>query len=364
LRFTKRQLAALRSKLQNWFAGSARDLPWRNTSDPYAIWVSEIMLQQTQVATVIPYYYRFLKKFPTVVALASATEKTVLSHWEGLGYYRRARQMHAAAKKIVDSHDSVFPVEHETILALPGIGRYTAGAISSFAYNDRRPILEANTQRLYARLLGWPKRLSLAESRCVLWEFAERLADCENAGRVNQALMELGSQVCRPRAPLCTECPLRANCVSFNTNQVDVIPAPEEKTKYESRDEAAVLLNDSEGSWLVRLCKDGERWAGLWDFPRYEMTSSGEHESSLKSNIRRDYGLTVSVGEKCHEIKHGVTRYRITLHVYSATLAKPPKALTRSSEAQWVSTQKLKTTPLNASARKIASMLQRRTPVR
>ncbi len=361
VRFTKRKLVGLRRKLLDWYATAARDLPWRNTADPYAIWVSEIMLQQTQVITVIPYFYRFIKKFPTVVALAAAPEKSVLSHWEGLGYYRRARQLHAAAKKIVEEHDSAFPDQHALILDLPGIGRYTAGAISSFAFNHRQPILEANTQRLYARLLGWSKRLSLGESRNELWDFAEQLADCETPGRVNQALMELGSQVCRPREPQCAECPLQSICVSYNTNQIDVIPVPEEKTKYENRDEAAVLITDGDGSWLVRLCKEGERWAGLWDFPRYEMGTSREHEKKLINNIRKDYGLRVAIGEKCHEIKHGVTRFRITLHVYPARLHKVSAATSLDAGAQWVSTQQLKKTPLNASARKLASMLHRLT---
>ncbi len=192
-------IRSARRKLLDWYAKHARDLPWRATRDPYAIWVSEIMLQQTQVATVIPYFARFLERFPSVSSLATADEGEVLRHWEGLGYYRRARQMHAAAKLIHFDDGGVFPNSFSAILALPGIGRYTAGAIMSFAFDQPYAIVEANTQRLYARLIGWKEDLKLPASQSILWEFGQRMVEGKECGRINQAMMELGATVCFPR---------------------------------------------------------------------------------------------------------------------------------------------------------------------
>ncbi len=204
----------VRKNLLAWYDSAARDLPWRASQDPYAIWVSEIMLQQTTVAAVRPAFLRFMKKFPTVRALAKADEEVVLRQWEGLGYYRRARQLHAAAKKIVTDHKGVFPNEHAAILDLPGVGRYTAGAIASIAFDLPTPILEANTVRVWARLLGEECTL---DSKLVLerlWQAATQILPTgEGSGHVNQALMDLGNMICTVKNPLCKECPLASSCV-------------------------------------------------------------------------------------------------------------------------------------------------------
>ena len=195
------RLSRLRTSLLDWYARHARQLPWRETTDPYAIWISEVMLQQTQVATVIDYYARFLTRFPTVAALAAADEQEVLTLWSGLGYYRRAKQMHAAARVIVDRHAGRFPERFDAILALPGIGRYTAGAISSFAFGARQPIVEANTTRLFSRLMALRDEPTTSSAQKELWKFAEAILpkNGKSSGQVNQAVMELGSLVCTPR---------------------------------------------------------------------------------------------------------------------------------------------------------------------
>jgi len=206
---------AFRRRLLAWFKRNARDLPWRRTRDPYAVWVSEIMLQQTQVVTVIDYFNRFLQTFPTIAALAAAPEEQVLRLWEGLGYYRRARQLHRAAQVIVREHDGKFPRTIDAVRSLPGIGRYTAGAILSIAFDAREPILEANTFRLYSRLLAYCGDPRGREGEKLLWEFASESLPNKGAGTLNQALMELGATVCTPRLPRCEVCPVVQLCPTF-----------------------------------------------------------------------------------------------------------------------------------------------------
>jgi A/G-specific adenine glycosylase len=205
----------LRRRLRNWFDSHQRDLPWRTDKTPYRIWVSEIMLQQTQVATVIDYFQRFVTRFPDVSSLASAEEAEILKLWEGLGYYRRARQMHAAAKLICEKHDAKFPLDFDQVLALPGVGRYTAGAILSISTDQRLPILEGNTIRLFARLMGLKTDPKTSANQARLWEFSESLLPSKLVGDFNQALMELGSEICTPRNPDCPHCPLLKFCPTF-----------------------------------------------------------------------------------------------------------------------------------------------------
>ncbi len=202
----------IRLALLRWFARAHRDLPWRRDRDPYRIWVSEIMLQQTQVSTVIPFFERFLQTFPTLGDLAAANEQAVLRLWEGLGYYRRARNLHRAARLIVGEHAGRFPEDPAIASTLPGIGRYTLGAILSQAFDQRLPILETNSERVLCRLFGRTGDPKRGEERRWLWDMAEALLPAKRAGEFNQALMELGALVCSPAAPRCSECPLRAVC--------------------------------------------------------------------------------------------------------------------------------------------------------
>ncbi len=345
-----------RRRLLAWYARQARDLPWRRRADAYGVWVSEIMLQQTQVATVIDYYVRFMKRFPNVRALAAAAEQDVLRLWEGLGYYRRARQLHRAAKEIVDVHGGNFPTRFEDVLALPGIGRYTAGAITSIAYDARQPVLEANTIRLYARLLGYAGDTSTKDGQNLLWAFGAAVLPRKNVGQVNQALMELGAEVCTPKSPRCSACPVKGLCATFASGSQDVIPASKKKTQYEAVEQAAVVIRNGHRI-LVRRCQPDERWAGLWDFPRFDIHSRTTHarHHELKREVARLTGLEISPQRKLTTIKHGVTRYRITLHCHEAELIS---AVSESpADLQWVTPAELENIPLNTSGRKICQLL-------
>jgi len=349
--------ARFRRRLIAWFRRSARDLPWRRTRDPYAVWVSEIMLQQTQVVTVIGYFERFLAAFPTVAALAAAHEQQVLRLWEGLGYYRRARQLHAAAKIIVGEHSGLFPRDIQQIRALPGIGRYTAGAIASIAWDAREPILEANTVRVFSRLLAYRRDPARTEGQRLLWDFSTRLLPTKETGLFNQALMELGSEICHPRDPQCDRCPVGSLCPTKQQGLQAVIPPPKRKTAYEDRHEAAVIVR--RGTRVVlRRCAPHERWAGLWDFPRFPVTAhrGAPLREQMKSAAAELTGLAIDPGRHVTTIEHGVTRFRITLDCYEAK--HTGGRLKRGDDVRWVKIGDLESYPLSVTGRQLSRLLQ------
>ena len=350
----------VRRRLVNWFARHARDMPWRHTRDPYCIWISEIMLQQTQVATVIPYYERFLAELPDVSALARAGEDRVLRLWEGLGYYRRARQMHLAAKTIVDEHGGAFPRNKRDVLALPGVGRYTAGAILSIALDAREPILEANSVRVLSRWSAYRGNPASTAGQRHLWALAELMLPRKHVGRFNQALMELGSQVCMPAKPECDGCPAAGYCRAQVDGLWAKIPAPSAKTRYKDVREAAIVIHRN-GRVLLRRCGADERWAGLWDFPRFGIDARGgaKLEDEMIEKTRQMTGISVELAGTMATIKHGVTRYRITLSCRAAQYARGSRKPKARSTLQWVAPSRLDSYPLSATGRKIARLLTR-----
>ena len=359
-------LRDLRRSLRSWYRRHARDLPWRRTHDPYAIWISETMLQQTQVATVIPYYERFLASYPTIAALAAAPEASVLRHWEGLGYYRRARQLHKAAQVLVNEHGGEFPRDIEQIHSLPGIGRYTAGAIVSFAFAEPAPIVEANTLRVYCRLLEFAGDPRSGAGQNLLWETAESWLPRRHAGEFNQALMELGSTVCKPREPACEECPVMHLCPTRAAGLQDKIPAAAQPKNFESRREAALVVRRKLKVLLVRR-QEGERWAGLWDFPRFAVTATKIDgvQSELQQKLLETTGLDAAIGEKLVTYKHGVTRFRITLDCYAAEYMDDAPRIRRQpngkdrAEVRWVKLTELENFALPVTGRKLAKLISR-----
>ena len=351
-------LSRLRRLAIKWFSENGRKLPWRITSDPYAIWVSEIMLQQTQVATVIPFYHRFLESFPDVVSLADASLDDVYRHWAGLGYYRRARQMHQAAKVVQKEHAGVFPTDFQRVHELPGIGRYTAGAILSFSADQRQPIVEANTQRLYARLLHLKQETTSKAGQSHLWTFAELvLPKRKGSGGVNQALMEIGSQVCLPKNPLCMVCPLSDLCPTFKSGSQAKIPVPKRPKDFTDLREIALVIHDAKDRFLMRRCASDERWAGLWDFPRFDVTpckTEASEAAHVAMQFRERFGKSVLIGQKLHELKHAVTRYRILLKGYEAEIDSSVRAKWKEDvETVWADADELSNLALSSSGKRL-----------
>jgi len=359
---------AFRRALSAWYRRHARELPWRQTHDPYRIWISEIMLQQTTVAAVIPYFERFLQRFPDVAALAAAPEEDVLRLWEGLGYYSRARNIHRAARLVVDDLGGQFPEAVDALQALPGVGRYTAGAISSFAFDRPAPIVEANTLRLYSRLLGMRTDPRSTAGQKLLWEFAEAVLPRTSPGQFNQALMELGARVCTPERPACDKCPVRRWCVAFAEGTQQEIPVAARRPAVTEVTEVAVVIERNR-KLLLRRRPAGERWAGLWDFVRFSWDDEADLRSTksarsvklterviaaIGNRVARETGVVAEVVDKLTEIRHSVTRYRITLACFHAEW----KAGDSSGESKWVTREELSEFPLSVTGRKIARLLQ------
>jgi A/G-specific adenine glycosylase len=347
-----------RRRLAGWYRQHARDLPWRRSRDPYAIWVSEIMLQQTTVATVGPYFQRFLAAFPTIRALAEADSRQVLRLWEGLGYYRRATQLHEAAKILVQRHDGQFPDDPAAVRGLPGIGRYTAGAVLSIAFDARQPILEANTVRVFSRLLAYRGDPAAADGQRLLWSMAETVLPRRGSGTFNQALMELGSQVCLPREPRCGECPVADLCQACRQQLQGEIPRPKIKPQVEARHEAAVVIRRGRRVLLLE-CPAGGRWAGLWDFPRYQVHAETDEAllGELVEAVRKATGVRIRPGRRLATRKHTVTRFRITLDCFEARYLSGPAKPNGLPAMHWLEPSELEHYPLCTTGRELCRLL-------
>ena len=314
----RRQLPALRRRLLAWFDRSHRPLPWRADRDPYRIWVSEVMLQQTTVAAVVPYFERFLAAFPTVQALAEADEQHVLRLWQGLGYYRRARHLHAAARKLVTEHGSTLPDDPGVWAELPGVGRYILGAVLSQAFDRRLPIVEANSLRVLSRWFASQLDPREGEGKKWVWAAAETVLPRERVGDFNQAVMELGALVCTPDNPKCDACPVRTQCAARKLGLQAVIPPKAPRKATVTVREVAVVLRDGNRLLLCRRPPDADRWANMWELPR-DVVRDGETEPDAAGRIATErLGLSVTAGVEEAAVRHGVTRFDITVSAIQA----------------------------------------------
>ena len=303
-----------------------RDLPWQNTRDPYRIWLSEIMLQQTQVATVIPYYQRFLATFPDVRALAAAAIGDVLEHWSGLGYYRRAHMLHRAAQDVVALHGGAFPRDAQTIVTLPGIGRSTAAAIAAFAYGERGAILDGNVKRVLARhegIEGFPADLPVERE---LWSRADALLPDGDIEVYTQALMDLGATVCTRTRPRCDICPVAEDCVARRENRIAELP-PARPTKALPHRSISVLLLERKGEVLLERRPATGIWAGLWSLPEADTAMD------VVQHCQYRFGAEVVAGAPMHDIEHAFTHYRLTLTPRPCAVTHWPK---HAEEPGWL----------------------------
>jgi len=345
----------VRRQLLHWFAGHARDLPWRRSRDPYAIWVSEVMLQQTQVATVIPYFERFLKAFPSLHALAQAGESEVLRLWEGLGYYRRARNLHRSARLLDAEYAGRLPNDPDVLRRLPGFGRYTTNAVLSQAFDRRLPILEANSRRVLCRLLGERGDPQSAEVQQQLWQTAETLLPLKRVGAFNQALMELGALVCTPVTPHCQRCPLARHCQARSAGLQEAIPMRAKRARIVQVDEVAVALMRNGQVLLVRRPAEG-RWAGLWEFPHAEQELLESLEDTAK-RLLAGLGFRGKVAGELITIRHAVTRFRITLTCVRVRWRAGEFAPVLYPEGRWLDPAELTAYPISAPQRRLAGAL-------
>lgn len=344
------------TSLLKWFRTQQRDLPWRASRDPYRIWVAEVMLQQTRIAAVMPYYQNFLDRFPNVESLARAPQTEVLKLWSGLGYYSRARNLHAAAKKVVAHHDGKFPRELKAALALPGIGTYTAAAVLSIAYDVPLAVLDGNVARVLARIHAIRGDLRAPRTWRVLTETANRLLAKNSPSDWNQSLMELGEVICTPRSPRCESCPIARACRAYAKNLTNEIPAPRRKhASVRMKIAAAILLDPRGRTLLVRDpgAHDGVLFSRMWQFPAIEVTS--EPKAALAAHLRATLNLSAKAStlglEALPAASHGVTFRSIVLLPFLAQLKQLP-TLRRTRIVPLKSLAKL---PISSATKKIAA---------
>jgi A/G-specific adenine glycosylase len=317
----------LQPKLLRWFDGHKRDLPWRNTTDPYAIWVSEVMLQQTQVATVIPYWQRFLARFPTVSALADAPLPDVLSLWKGLGYYSRARNLHRAAQAVRAA--GKLPARAEELRKLPGFGRYTAGAVASIAFGERVPLVDGNVARVFARLFEVEGAPGEQAREAQLWSIAEQLVPWKRAGDWNQALMELGATVCKPDNPSCLLCPLRSDCGALKSGRVAELP-PRRVRAERKKLHLAVAVWERKGKFLFARREEKGLFGGLWELP------SAELKKSAAASLKAALGPSIELGENLGTVQRTLTHRDLRLELYRVVKGTAPRRCDAYRELRWV----------------------------
>ncbi|MGZ8429722.1 MAG: A/G-specific adenine glycosylase [Candidatus Deferrimicrobiaceae bacterium] len=326
-----RRMRAIYRRLLAWFGRSAREMDWRNTDDPYRIWVSDVMLQQTRVETVIPYYRRFLSAFPTVRALAGAPRDRVMKLWEGLGYYSRVRNLHRAAELVARENGGRVPEDPEALAALPGIGRSTAGAIAAIAFRKDTPILDANAKRVIARLFAVSEPLSRSSVERRLWELSRGLIEPGKGRETALALMDLGAMICTPRRPDCPACPLRPRCEGRSKGLQETIPAKTAKKDLPRHDVVVAWIADGKGRVLVGRRPERGLLGGLWELPGGRRRPKETREEALRRELRQGWGMGVEIGERIASMPHGYSHFRITLHAYRCRRAgKGPR-----TEREW-----------------------------
>jgi A/G-specific adenine glycosylase len=317
-------------KVLDWFAVHGRhDLPWQGSGDPYRVWVSEIMLQQTRVATVIPYFERFMARFPDVTTLADAPLDEVLHHWSGLGYYARARNLHQAAQCIRDDHAGVFPGDFDQVVALPGVGRSTAGAILSLGCGQRHAILDGNVKRVLARVQaveGWPGQPAVAAR---LWEQAERLTPKTRVAEYNQAMMDLGATLCTRSRPACESCPLRGGCLAHRQGQVADFPAPKPKKTLPVRSTRMLLVQDAGARVLLRQRPPAGLWGGLWSLPE------PAPEQSVEDWCRHEIGCVPLRVEAWPVLRHSFSHFHLDITPLRVAIDNPGLSVLEGAGTVW-----------------------------
>lgn len=343
----KADIAFIQKELLDWFDKNQRPLPWRADYQPYQVWISEIMLQQTQVKTVLPYFKRWMKALPTIPSVAEAPEDKVLKLWEGLGYYSRARNIQKAARQIVERHDGEFPSSYDDILALPGVGKYTAGAISSIAFNQGQPLVDGNVIRVLSRLFLYTKNTRLPEAERQMWEWAEALLPKGKARYFNQAMMEFGALQCTPSATDCSPCPLKSRCGAFEKNKVAKLP--DRGPKKESKNiKVAIAVIRKDGKVFIQKRPAKGLMAGLWEFPGGKVEKGEAITSALHRELEEECGLKVKNVKKIRQIKHAYTSFKVDLHCFAADYDSGKVRLKAAEDGKWVKVSDLDNYPFPA----------------
>ena len=335
---------SLRQSLMSWYLANHRDLPWRNTSDPYHVWVSEVMLQQTQVNTVLPYYRKFLKRFASLEDLARADLQDVLKIWEGLGYYARARNLHRAAGIVLNQCQGVMPDDWEGFRKLPGVGDYIAAAVLSIVFEKPYPVVDGNVKRVLARLLLEDAPVNKSTSIKIFKEAADRLLSCQDPGTFNQAMMELGAMVCKPRQPLCSACPIQRMCLAHGTGRVGEYPKKLKKSPTPQYKIAVGVVFKNSHVLITRRKPQG-LLGGLWEFPGGKIQNNEKANDACIREIQEETNLSVSVDSHLVRVKHAYTHFKIVMDVFCCSYLTGNVKLNGPVDYRWIKLDKLDNYP-------------------
>ncbi len=333
--------AAFHQDLLAWYRAHRRAMPWRDHPDPYFVWVSEIMLQQTRVDQATPFFRRFVEAFPTVQALAAAPLDRVLLCWEGLGYYARARNLHRAAQQVAERYGGQIPRDYDAFRALPGVGPYTAAAVLSIAFGQPYAVLDGNVIRVLARVFALPDDTSRPATRRHLQATADALLDAEHPGDANQAVMELGARVCLPAAPDCPRCPLRGVCQAFALGTPAAFPVVAKKAPTPHVPVAVGLLRDASGRLLVQRRAENGLLGGLWEFPGGKIEGGETPGEACAREFREELGVEVAVGERVARVDHAYTHFKVTLHAFACRLVAGEPRSAQGLALRWVAPEAL-----------------------
>jgi A/G-specific adenine glycosylase len=340
-RIDERHRATFREDLLAWFERVRRPMPWRETDDPYRIWISEVMLQQTRVDQAWPYYERFTDAFPTVEALAAAELDEVLRLWEGLGYYSRARNLHRAAQRIVDEYEGRVPDTEAEIRTLPGVGPYTAAAVLSIAYGRPLAVLDGNVIRVLTRVFAIEDDVTSSRTRRRLQTLADALLAPDRPAAFNEAMMELGATVCTPKAPACPGCPLQPGCRAFAEGAPERFPVAKKKKPVPHHDIAVGVITDAEGRVLIAQRPEDAMLGGLWEFPGGKVEAGESFADACRREIGEEIGVEVEVGAPIARIDHAYSHFKITLHAFHCRLLEGTPQHHAAQPLRWVAVEDL-----------------------
>jgi A/G-specific adenine glycosylase len=326
--------------LLKWFAKQKRQLPWRETRDPYRIWISEVMLQQTRVATVIPYYHRFLETFPDIEALAKAKDSVLMKAWEGLGYYARVRNLRQAAQTVVKQYKGKLPTSYQELIKLKGFGTYTAASVASLAFGEDCAAVDGNVMRVLARLYAIESDIRKTAAKREFQRIAEALLPQGKAGQFNEALMELGATVCKPKNPACEVCPLHRNCKAFQEGRVNELPRKSPKAAIPHH-QIAISVVHKNGKVLIALRPSEGLLGNLWEFPGGKCKGEESLAECCQRETLEETGLEVEVGKCFSIVEHSFTHFRITLHAFHCHYLRGKATPKSSQKIRWVKPQDL-----------------------